>query len=261
MTSKARKELNYNVLTNSDAVSYQKGNAYSGADIKAIMYLPLYTRDDSAQKFKVFADLQTMSVSRTRSVSPVRVLGRSDPLTYTRGARTIAGTMVFATINKDTFNDVNSIAVAESMMSVGNNFVADQLPPFSVVIMAANEYGGVAVQVIHGITLTNYGTTYSVNDLYTETTYTYVATQMSPLTTDPNYIRERVADRMAFVDGMRSISSSLNDSLRAAYTSSTKSITDTLSKYYGSPQAQRAKELDMRARITRNGYDADPIVP
>ena len=165
---------------------YKDFQTFSGADIKAVMYLPLLTRSSVAgidtKKIKVFADLQTMSISSTRSVSPVRVFGRSSPIGYTRGARTFAGSLVFATIRKDPFIDVADVGIAEQYVESSTSLVADQLPPFSVVITAVNETGAGAVQIVHGITLTNYGTTYSIDDMYTETTYTYVATDVHVLT-------------------------------------------------------------------------------
>lgn len=176
----------------SDEVRRQLGDtrqsryqAFAGTDIQACMYLPLLTQGSANNqdrvKFRVFAELQTISISSTRSVSPVRTLGRSSAMDYTRGARTFAGTMVFATVNRDAFADVYDVAIAESLKNASTSLVADQLPPFSIVITAANEYGGAAIQVVHGITILNYGTTYSIEDLMTETQYTYVATDVTPL--------------------------------------------------------------------------------
>lgn len=241
------KEVEQNLLyINKQALADSPRNnnhyPYTGADIRAVMYMPLYgARNKSSQKFKVFADLQTISISRTRSVSPVRVLGRADPIGYTRGARTIAGTMVFAVITKDAFNEIYDVSVAESLMSSSTGFVADQLPPFSVVIVASNEHGGVAMQILHGITLTNYGTTYSVNDMYTEATYTYVATQLTPLNVDPHYIRAMQAQ--SFVDGFTSISSKLTESLGQAYSSTTKSITEFLNRKPASSKTYAPSDL------------------
>jgi len=160
--------------------------SYSGTDIQAFVYLPLMTKSSmrggkSPKKSKLFGTIQTMSISSTRSVSPVRTFGRSSPLAYTRGARTIAGTLVFAAINEDVFQDVYDESIAESTLASSSSLLSDQLPPFSIVITAGNEKGGAAVHAVHGITLVNYGTTYSIDDLYTEVTYTYVATDVIPL--------------------------------------------------------------------------------
>lgn len=158
---------------------------YSGIDIKCVMYLPLMTRgsveNTDKPKIKIFADLQTLSISSTRSITPVRVLGKSSALTYTRGARTFAGTMVFASINRDAFADVYDVGLLESYINASSTMISDQLPPFSIILTASNELGGIATHAIHGVTLVNYGTTYSIDNLYTETTYSYVATDVSPM--------------------------------------------------------------------------------
>lgn len=181
-------------LDGRDYVEYQ---SYSGIDIYAAVYLPLLSRtyrDSNDQqrlfadggvaptsKFKVFGNLQTISISSTRSVHPVRRLGRSNPVHFTRGPRTFAGSMVFATLHTDTFTDLYDVSIDESNVNATSSMVADQLPPFSIIISASNEKGAVAVQAIHGITLMNYGTTYSVDDLYTEQVFSYVATDVTPL--------------------------------------------------------------------------------
>ena len=196
---------------------------FSGSDIKAVMYLPLLTKGSIQKadtvKFKVFADLQTISISSTRSVSPIRVFGKSSPIAYTRGARTIAGSLVFATIRKDPFNDVADASIAESYINASTSLIADQLPPFSIIITASNELGAVALQAVHGVTITNYGTTYSVDDLYTETTYTYVATDVVPLIegdTSRNINPSLNGQRQIF-SSFNSISNLVAESLGKAY--------------------------------------------
>ena len=210
---------NLNIDVSNRFNNQSKFQTFSGSDIKAVMYLPLLTKNshtlDGAQtkKFKVFADLQTISISSTRSVSPVRVFGRSSPIGYTRGARTFAGSLVFATIRKDPFVDVADADVAESFVNASSSLIADQLPPFSVVITASNETGAAAIQIIHGITITNYGTVYSVDDLYTETTYTYVATDVQVLV--PGTVKARPT--AAQQEGYNNITKLVQESLGTAY--------------------------------------------
>ena len=207
--------------------------SFAGTDIQAYMYMPLYTQGSAAAgtkggPSKLFATLQTMSISSTRSVSPVRTLGRASPAAYTRGARTIAGTLVFATINEDVFADVYDVAIGETAQSASTSLLSDQMPPFSIVLTAGNEKGAVATQIIHGITLVNYGTTYSVDDLYTETTYTYVATDIMPLmsrqiTRVPTQFEKDAQAAMSFIDIIRtpefqkSISTKVEESMKSAY--------------------------------------------
>lgn len=158
--------------------------SFSGVDIQAFVNIPLLNIPDDENPTNptkgLLGQIQTISLSSTRSISPVRTLGRSSPLGYTRGARTIAGTLVFAVLDRDPFFDIYRSSITESYDGSSSLF-ADRLPPFSILITASNELGGIAQQVISGITLVNYGTTYSIDDIYTETTYSYVATSVTPL--------------------------------------------------------------------------------
>lgn len=195
--------------------------SFSGVDISAFIYMPLMTKgsikDGKAVKSKLFAELQTISISSTRSISPVRVFGRSSPVGYTRGARTIAGTMVFASVNQDVFQDVYDHSIAESTLSSSSSLLSDQLPPFSIVISAANEKGAAAIQVLHGVTLVNYGTTYSVDDLYTEVTYSYVATDLLPLAASSVSATRDSMDSLLTSNSFPNLGDLIQKSMKKAY--------------------------------------------
>jgi len=64
----------------------------------------------------------------------------------------------------------------------------DQIPPFDVTLAAANEYGSLAIMRIFGIELLNEGYGVSIDDMVSETQYTYVARTLvgwRPLGPDP----------------------------------------------------------------------------
>lgn len=58
----------------------------------------------------------------------------------------------------------------------------DQLPPFDVVLTAANEYGALAIMKILGVELMNSGHGISIDDIVSEHSYTYVAHGLLPWT-------------------------------------------------------------------------------
>lgn len=201
----------------------RQGNfqSFSGSDISAYIYLPLATKNsallkNNTPKSKLLAQIQTISISSTRSISPVRVLGRESPVAYTRGARTFAGTLVFASVNEDVFRDIYDQDIASSMMASSTSLTSDQLPPFSIVITAANEKGAAAIQVVHGVTLVNYGTTYSVDDLYTEVTYSYVATDIIPLTASSVSLRREETEGFT-IEGHRNMSHLIQETMSRQY--------------------------------------------
>lgn len=58
----------------------------------------------------------------------------------------------------------------------------DQLPPFDLTLTMVNAQGKAAYMVIGGIEIINEGGGYNIDDMITQTAYTYVARYMRPLT-------------------------------------------------------------------------------
>ncbi len=58
----------------------------------------------------------------------------------------------------------------------------DQIPPFDIVLTAANEYGALAIMKILGVELMNSGYGVSVDDIVSEHSFTYIAHGMLPWT-------------------------------------------------------------------------------
>jgi hypothetical protein len=159
--------------------SYEQ--SFSGSDI-SIMFIMgglVLKSLDPRKPFKNAADIQTLTISSTTSVLPIRSLGNKRPITFTKGARTFAGSMIFTVIDSDPFKELFSAGIDSSSGS-GGSWHIDEMPPFDILIMASNESGKSGMQLISGVTLSNYGTTYSVDDIFTEVTYTYMAEHVSP---------------------------------------------------------------------------------
>jgi hypothetical protein len=57
---------------------------------------------------------------------------------------------------------------------------ADQIPPFDVVLTAANEYGALSIMKILGCELMNSGYGVSIDDIVSEHSYTYIAHGLIP---------------------------------------------------------------------------------
>jgi hypothetical protein len=56
----------------------------------------------------------------------------------------------------------------------------DQIPPFDIVLAAANEYGAVASMQVLGVELLNSGYGVSIDDIVSEHQYTYIAASVMP---------------------------------------------------------------------------------
>ena len=57
---------------------------------------------------------------------------------------------------------------------------ADQIPPFDIVLAAANEYGALSIMKILGVELMNSGYGVSVDDIVSEHSFTYIAHGLLP---------------------------------------------------------------------------------
>lgn len=92
---------------------------------------------------------------------------------------TIAGSMIFTVFNNYAFYRLSRY---QDALSSGLYPLADMLPPFDMVLTFANEYGIFSKMKILGLTFVDEGGTMSIDDLITESTLTYMARGIQPLT-------------------------------------------------------------------------------
>lgn len=146
--------------------------SYAGTDIVAVFVLP-------HSEPIVIGELQTVSYSMHRQNTPVRFLGHTNPTGFLKGPRTIAGSLIFTVFNTYAFYRLRHFQEA-----IGYNLypVADMLPPFDIVLTFANESGVFSKMKIYGVTIVDEGGTMSVDDLVTESTFSFMAQGIQPLT-------------------------------------------------------------------------------
>lgn len=196
--------LPYDQQRMTDLANQAKGSSYSGSDITATIVMPTPVKASNGnngpygqrQSVLITGEMQTITISSARSVSPVRTLGTVAPQAFTRGGRTIAGTMIFSNLLRDAFIEHYQQG-KDSGETDFDSFFVDQIPSFDIVLTAANEYGAVANAVIKGITISNFGTTMSVDDMYMESTYTYVAEQFWPFVEDSATVKRLLSEQVA----------------------------------------------------------------
>ena len=161
--------------------------SYAGADIKAIVHFFDPTAPEGSNaRIKILGDLQTLTISTHREKFPVRALGHVGPKGYTRGPRTIGGTLIFTVFDKTILSELliqgNQLEDAPiDNIGVLGAVLIDQIPPFDITIMFANETGSMSKLVIFGVELVNEGQSMSIEDLITENVVTYVARHIMPM--------------------------------------------------------------------------------
>ena len=182
-----------------------KNTSFSGGDIVASITLPECVSDGKQINI---GNLQTISYSVHREIEPVRSLGEVNPKGWTRGPRTVAGSMIFTIFDKNLVYKLQEKVLYKMAQAVAkkdsavidtlmrNDFAAftienlysqkvtlDMMPPFDIYINAKNEYGKWARQMIYGVTVCDEGQVMSVEDIIIENTVTYKAMSLRPIYT------------------------------------------------------------------------------
>lgn len=153
-----------------------------------------------------FINLQGVSVSVNREVHPIYVMGRTDPISFVRGKRGVAGSLVtvasdrgalydiiekwgvyaksvgdetIAGRNRSTVNERMERNVLQESQYLGYELAvpdyADQLPPFDVTLVGRSDALSATLSRIGGVFIVSMGTGISVDDNSIEQQMTFVA--------------------------------------------------------------------------------------
>lgn len=183
--------------------------SFSGCDIRVVV------------EGETLGSAQAVSYAVQREKAPIYVLGRVDPLSFSRGKRGIAGTLITLMLDRHilfrrefdslkfiadkdeiyaSVNDLNDATTTTDLNALDGDplspefnesdvtgnyqlnraWYVDQLPPFDVVVVAANEYGAAAQMRIYGIEILNEGSGFSIDDIVIENQMTYVCRTILP---------------------------------------------------------------------------------
>ena len=164
-----------NGIQSDQAEFFFGNNSFSGTDMLATMTI---SGTENVNGSHVLGSIQTLSYSIHQNKYPVRSIGNINAKDYVMGPRTIAGSLVFAVFDRHF-----AYAAMEDIQKEYKNyhFLADEMPPFDITITYANEYGANSKLALYGVRLVNEGQVMSINDIYTENTYQFVATDIDYL--------------------------------------------------------------------------------
>lgn len=147
------------------------GETYSGADMVVFMAFPGYKPIEVGVA-------STVSYTTYREKKQVRTLGRVSAKGITRGPRTISGRLIFTVISE---HIVESLRREIPYLRNIKTILMDELPSFDLLISFGNEYGSGAGLVLQGITTVDEQTTMSIEDMFTENIFTYLARYVQPM--------------------------------------------------------------------------------
>ena len=145
--------------------------SFSGTDTLAFIMLPGCTP-------VCIGSLTTISYSMYRNKKPVINIGRTNINGVTRGTRIYAGTMIFTLINQHWLRELQEMPQASYLKNF-KELKTDDMPLFDIMIISANEYGNAVKMFIWGIDITDEAQTISVEDMFTENVFSFIARDVS----------------------------------------------------------------------------------
>ena len=150
---------------------------FSGHDMVVMAELPVTSQTTIS---KIIGAFQTITYSIHNEKAPVRVLGDMNVRRYVFGPRTIAGSLILTVFDRHWLKELMG-----TYTKIKNDneqyFLSDELPAMNFTISCVNEYGHNAKLAIYGVTIVNEGQVMSINDVYTENTYQFFATNVEYL--------------------------------------------------------------------------------
>jgi len=163
---------------------YKTFTSFSGADI-----VPVIT--PRGGKPQILGEIQTLSYSVYRPTAPVYALGQTNAKGVVRGARTIAGSLIFTVFDRHVLYDLIS-AERESLQTFHGvecalntrPYKSDEIPPFDICVNFLNELGQSSQLTIYGVHLISEGQTMSIEDMITENTMEFIAMDIDLMTPD-----------------------------------------------------------------------------
>jgi hypothetical protein len=154
--------------------------SYTGSDIRVLIELA-DTVAGMPRRFKQLLELTTLTVSVHRVKSPVAAAGFINTKGFSRGRRTIAGTLVMTKFTTEVLLRFLEADIITDKSKDGHYLKVDQLPPFNLTILFADEWGHASYQRLLRVEFVTDGSVYSIQDMLTEQTISYMAADFTPL--------------------------------------------------------------------------------
>lgn len=151
--------------------------AFSASDIHALIKLP-------GGHVRALGNLAALSISTHRDSFPVTSISRVNPKGITQGHRTIAGTLIFHTLDRGAFGYGINPQVRQHAVSGkehGSRPHPDSLPLFDIYITYTNDTGMASFEALYGVRLLDFGKTVSLENLHPMESYSYMALGYSPM--------------------------------------------------------------------------------
>ena len=231
---------------------------FSGHDMVVTVQLPVTS---SYSITKVIGAFQTITYSIHNDKAPVRVLGNMNAKAYVFGPRTIAGTLILTVFDRHWMKELFG-TYKKIKGETERYYLMDELPKINLTISAANEYGHNAKLALYGVTFVNEGQVMSINDVYTENTYQFYATNVEYLdrverTTSEQSKTNNLPVKNDSDSSTGSTSSTASSTATTTGTSTDTNTTDSSKTDNGDPVERQNPQTYIDTILKGKEYDPD----
>lgn len=161
----------------SDVFQHHYPEAFAASDMFAAILLP-------GLGFRKLGNLAALSISTHRDVFPVTSLARVGVQGFTQGHRTVAGTMIFHTLDRNALlYRVNNGVEDQTTLGHRSDRISlpDTFPLFDLHISYVNEAGALSFEALYGVRILDFGKTMSLENLHPVESYSYMAMEYDPM--------------------------------------------------------------------------------
>jgi hypothetical protein len=235
-------------ITNALSSDLQAGVSQNTQEAKALNETTARYETELSELSKIqffpLGSLHTISYSSFRENFAVRTLGKVQAKGYTQGPRTVAGTMIFNTLQEHELYKLHQLNSDENLKgSHPKARMLDQIKPFNVLLLFANEYGAYSTLHLFDVLIGTEGQTMSIDQVVTQNSMNFYATEMLPM--------------RAIGNAYKTFSNMLEQEIESAQSeqkgsdSSPSNATFNIDTQITNPFAENADEINIMLRESR----------
>ena len=135
----------------------------------------------SSAPYMEIGSLDALSYSSFREKNAVRTLGRSHAVAYTRGPRTIAGSLNFNVIQENELLRFANNGNTKISETARKSALLDQILPFHIILIFSNEFGAHSALHLFNVEIASENQRMSVHDIIIQNSMSFYATDVLPM--------------------------------------------------------------------------------
>lgn len=175
---------------------------FSFCDATAHVIFPFVFKAGQQKPMYELPGVQLLSISTHRDVYPVVAGGRRGIKGYTKGHRTVAGTIGFTVLGESPWAD--SLRAYARWRGVRENLLyshPDELPPFDILVTFFTEAGDSAFIQLRSVQVLDGAQNLNINDVQLAQTFSFMAAEATELVNLPNPLRSTLPNLNDFGNG------------------------------------------------------------